>query len=419
MNRMNDEMDEEMTMVRSLLPDPPPPSARATAEALAALEADIAGRDTGRRVRTGRTAPVRRVLPSLRPTALGGLTGLVAAGAAAAVAVATLGGGGDPVAPEAADQPPTARSILLAAAEQAVKESPGRYWRFQRENAQAYRVQGKGGGYTVLGSVTQWDDWRARSASDADVLYTRSLGSRPLTPADAAAWKKAGAPGSLRVRSNDLWLTLTMAPERGIGGRPGEWTSERTRPADRKKLVDQAEEICARIKKYSASEPDVDERCEAVRKKSRMTLEGQRALANDPARFKELLFPRGGPGRTGAADDLMFGFDFLTRQPASPAVRAAAFRELAEIKGVRSIGTVKDGEGRTGIGLAARGEMRHDTGTVYDYQLILEPKTYRILAGQKLVVKAGGGDTGMRPGDVLHQEIVRGAGWTNEKPHHP
>ncbi|MFF5261817.1 hypothetical protein ACFY4C_23005 [Actinomadura viridis] len=416
MNRLDDDMDEEMTMVRSLLPDPPPPSTRATARALAALEADIAGRDPGRRVRTGRPAPVRRVLPYLRPT---GLTGLVAAGAAAAVAVATLGGGGGPVAPEAAGQAPTARSILLAAAEQAVKESPGRYWRFQRENGQAYRVQGKGGGYTVLGGVMQWDDWRARSASDSDVLYARSLGSRPLTPEDAAAWKQAGSPSSFRVRSNDLSLTLTTAPERGIGGRPGEWTSETTTPAHRKKRIGEVEMVCARIKKHSASEPDVDEKCEAVREKSRMTLERQRVLANDPARFKELLFPRGGAGQTGPADDLMFGFDFLTRQPVSPAIRAAAFRELAEIKGVRSIGTVQDGKGRTGVGLAARGRMRDGSGTVYDYQLVLEPKTYRILAGQRVVVKAGGVNTGMRPGDVLQQEIVQVAGWTNEQPHHP
>lgn len=61
--------------------------------------------------------------------------------------------------------------------------------------------------------------------------------------------------------------------------------------------------------------------------------------------------------------------------------------------------------------------MRDGSGTVYDYEVILDPKTYRILGDQNVVVKAGGVDKGMRPGTVLHHTVVLFAGWTDATPH--
>jgi hypothetical protein len=384
----------EMKMVRDLLAEPAPPSGRATAAALDALEAEIAGRGPRRRVRTRRR--------------------LVAAGAAAAVAVATLGGGGGTVAPQPEESGTSAPSILLAAAEHAAKEPSGRYWRVQTVDGQAYRVGGEGAdGYTVLGYTSQWDRWTARSDADDDVLYVRDLGARPLTAADTAAWKKAGSPTTMRVWSNDHWATLSTVPGKTFGVGPGTWEEERITPAAKKRAAEQRDEMCSRLRNHG--KPVSKERCRALKKVPGEVV----SVVDDPSEVREQMFPSAVRARPlDAAGDLRAGFTFLTRRPATPEVRAAAFRLLAGVPGVRTIGSVTDDRGRTGIGLAARGSMREGSGTVFDYQLILEPKTYRILAGRQVVVKPGGSMKGMRPGDVLNRELVLQAGWTNEGPHH-
>ncbi|XVQ10736.1 hypothetical protein ACQP1W_50975 [Spirillospora sp. CA-255316] len=395
----------EMKMVRDLLAEPAPPSDRATDAALEALEAEIAGRGPRRRVRT-------------RPRLVGrmqlGLTGLVAAGAAAAVAVATLGGGGTAVPQPEEAGGTSARSILLAAAEQAAKEPTGRYWRVQTVDGWAYRIGGAGAdGYTMMGYSSQWDRWTARSDTDDDVLYQRDLGARPLTPADERAWRKAGAPKTVRVWSNDHWATLSTVPGKTYGVGPGTWEEERTTPAEKKRAAKQRDELCSRLRKDG--KPVAKERCRAINKK----LPGRSVtVADDPSKIEELLYATGiRPRERNAAADLMAGSRLLT-DPATPEVRAAVFRHLAGVSGVRTIGSVTDDRGRTGIGLAARSSMREGSGTVFDYQLVLDPKTYRVLVGRQVVVRPGGSMKGMRPGDVLTRKLFLGAGWTNESPHH-
>lgn len=380
----------EMELVRDLLDEPRSPSARARGDALRALENEIAGSASRRRFAFGR----------LRL----GLTGLVAAGAAATVAVATLGGGGT-MAPEPGAQDVPARTILLAAADKAAKEPAGRFWRVQTIDGQAYRIGEGADGYTVLGHSSHVDGWWARSTSDTDVLYSRDLGARPLTPDDEEAWKKAGSPETMRARSDGRWTTLSTVPGKSSATGSGDWEAARTTPKEKRELARRREAACATDMALS------EKRCQSVKEAAR-----RNTLVDDPAKVKELLF-RKGAERTSAWE-LMSGFDFLLR-PATPQVRAAAFRALADVSGVRSLGTVTDGKGRTGIALAARGTMRGDGGTVYDYQLVLDPETHRILAGRRVVVKPGGSMAGMRPGDVLSRKLVLQAAWTNESPKPP
>ncbi|MFI0357487.1 hypothetical protein [Actinomadura sp. 9N407] len=328
-------------------------------------------------------------------------SGLLAVGTAATVAVASLGGGGT-VAPETA---PSARTILLAAAEKAAKEPSGRYWRLQTISGQARRV-GKGAdGFTVLTYQTQWDRWTARSDSDSDLISTRDLGARPLTPRDEAAWKRAGSPERMRVFGDGAWFTISTVPGKTASAGSGAWSSDRTTPADKKRLVKMGKKLCAVRKKDGV---DVGKALKCRRLD--WTAE-ERLVADDPERFKEYF---SSPGLADPAHDLQMGFFFLTEQAAPPAVRSAVFRSLAGTTGVRSIGKVTDGKGRTGIGLAAR-DVRDGT----EYQLILEPGTYKILAGRTVVVEPKGAMTGMRPGDIFDRELVLGSGWTNESPHHP
>ncbi|MBO2449178.1 CU044_5270 family protein [Actinomadura barringtoniae] len=402
-------MDEVM-MAAELL-DEGGPSAEVTQAGRAGLDRLMNGDEMAAR----RAKRERRGLPRLR---IGIGLGMVAAAAAAAVAIATVGGGGGAVKsppganPRATELP--AERILLAAAEHAAKEPVGRFWRVKRYDGQAYQVKARkgGGSYSVLGYSDFWDDWKSRSDKDPDVLYARDRGARPLTPADVAAWRKDGSPTTFRAWSNDHWATLSTKSGGTYGVGPGGWQSETTTPAKKRKAAAEIAKMCA--------DPKAPVGATGKCSFAELTWEEREKLANDPEGMKKLLFPNSPKGRKplGAANDLMSGFDFLTEQPASPQARATVFRLLAKMPDVRSIGTVKDASGRTGIGLAAQGTMQEGSGTVFDYQLILEPGTYRILAGQEVVVRAGGSMKGMKPGNILNQDIVLSAGWTNETPHH-
>lgn len=316
--------------------------------------------------------------------------GLVATAAAAAVGVATLGstspaGQGNPAQGKPVEL--SAQSILLTAADKAAAEPVGRYWRLDVMAGQSYHVGPVNGGYTVVAYPREDVQWMARSESEPDVFYTGlnagDAGAHPLTAADKAAWKKAGSPSTWRVWSNDHYATLSMAPGATTGAPSAGWISHEIPPAAKKKK-------------------NVEEM----------------KHASDPARLRELMSAYGTLHKASDADNrLTQGFGFLTRQPAPPEVRAAAFQLLATVPGVRSIGTVQDATGRTGIGLAARDTA--PDGTTFDEVIVLDQTTFRILGEQHVVVKPDGSSRGMRPGTILDNEVVLQVGWTNENPHHP
>lgn len=159
-----------------------------------------------------------------------------------------------------------------------------------------------------------------------------------------------------------------------------------------------------------------------------MSWKQQERVASDPTRLKALLFPwiaKEAQVKPQArreitrnpANELSASFQILTNQASSPKLRAAIFKLLADIPGVRPIGTVHDLKGRTGIALAARGTTLGGADGVFDYQLILDPKTHRILGDQRVVVRAGDLYPGMRPGTVVERSAIQGPDWTNEAPH--
>jgi hypothetical protein len=347
--------------------------------------------------------------------------GLVATAAAAVVGIATLGGTspaspGHPAQGHSGQGRPaelSAKSILLTAADKAAAEPMGRYWVYHLTGGQSYHTGPATGGYTVVGYSTEQSSWTARSASDSDMMYSRDLGARPLTAADKAAWKKAGSPSTWKVWSNDHYATLSTKPGASFGTEPGTWSQDSTTPAQKKKNIALMKETCKKAPKT----------CEKMAFTS-LSSQDRQKLASDPVRFKELLFPGWGnaikvKGTMDAAHQLMAAYNFLTTQPASPQVRAAAFRLFAGLPGIRSVGKVQDASGRTGIGLAARATMQDGSATTFDEVLVLDAKTYQVLGDQRVVVKAGGSDRGMKPGTILYHDVVLQAGWTNQTPHHP
>jgi hypothetical protein len=382
---------DELTMAAQLFKDPPEPSAQVIAAARARMTEPEPSARTARQGR--RRAPGRFSL---------GL-GLVAGIATAAVLVATIGGGGDPTprlsAQEAQEQHLAARQLLLAAADTLDKEKPlkvGSYWRQRTVEGKAFHVDGDGNGYVVYAEVEN-DSWEAKYkaltlqwTNQDGVLITKSQKEHkffsrpnpvgPQTPEDTAAWKKAGSPTRWKVTSDGDHLVLTM-DNKNPPSAEGSTYVRRPNP-DVAGIDDQ---------------PDVDQRLQ---------------LGKDPAVFVAAVRKDAG-FIEGSAQELMTGSRYVGDKLASPQSRAALFRMLANLPGIRSIGSVKDAHGRPGIGLAPPWINRVD-GTVVEYQLILDPRTYDILGDQMIVKKAG--KDGVRPGALFSYGYTLSEGWTNESP---
>lgn len=207
---MNEIDMNETARVRRLLGEPPPPSAEASARALARLEDAMA--PGGKRVRPSRTG--RRRFG--RPVQLG--AGLVAAGVAAAVAIVVTGQGSPGSPPDA---PPGAldlgRQAVLVAADKAAEQPTGNYWSAERISGQAYVVRARTGTYAIFGAHDETFNWAGARKGMGEAYYARDLPARPQTPEDEALWRKAGSPSAIRVWSNDHYFTTP--PGRRGGGR--------------------------------------------------------------------------------------------------------------------------------------------------------------------------------------------------------
>jgi hypothetical protein len=337
-----------------------------------APSADVVADGRERLRNAHREQDTRRRRAWLRPRVGFAGLGLTAVAAATALVVGLAGPQTPSRTPTGPPQTFPARAILLTAAEKAAKEPTGRYWRTHTIDGQSYHVGPADGGY-VVAPRTETDGWHSRTGRDKSVMWARDLGTQPVTTSDRAAWKQAGTPSHWTVRSNDIMRPLTTA------GTP--WQIDHDAPVQNSAYMEQVAADPAKLRK-------------------------QLAVAADPTAV------------AGAFDSLFNGASILTETPLSPKARAAFFRTLGEVPGIRPLTHVQDARGRDGIGLAARTTMRDGSGTVYDYEVILDPRTYRILGDQNVLVKAGGVDKGMPPGTVLHHTIVLFAGWTDATPRH-
>jgi hypothetical protein len=109
--------------------------------------------------------------------------------------------------------------------------------------------------------------------------------------------------------------------------------------------------------------------------------------------------------------------NLLAYPPVPPGVRAAAYRALAGMPGVTSIGRVRDALGRRGIGIrvpegrgrifvpGAAGPVSAGTLTRI---LIIDPRTSYVLA-----------DETSADGRALTNTVILAVGWTNETPREP
>lgn len=260
--------------------------------------------------------------------------------------------------------PATARQLLLTAAETVggTEAGAGRYWKTIVEHGEVRQVGPSGGRYDLVQRM-RVETWYATDPADRTWVFVQSLGARPMAAADEAAWRRAGsptrwgevsaAPGQRKLRTPE---GLDPARNYLLGGRP-------------------------------------------------VTLAELSALPTDPAALRAALLKRQAGGTESDTWALFWSATQLVLDlPATPQVRAAAYRMLSGLDGVTELGPVTDPHGHAGMAL---GYTRRGDGGVAQLRLVVDPRT-----GLALAQESWDADTGR----LLSYQAVLDASWTDAEP---
>jgi hypothetical protein len=387
----------ELNMIRALL-DEAPPSAEVIAEGRRRIAASAIepGRPGARHRIAG---PETRPAADLRPARALGFrhrparvaVGTAAAGAAAALALVALVPHGAPAARPGhgqADELPgrPAREFLLTMAVKAAAaggQSTGRWYCQQMESGQRMLVgaddttlqapweQGPaaslaGYRYAIFGKYTVQSCFEPPTKGAPDGTMegaTQQLGAQPASPADAAAWRRAGSPASW-IAWYDKTARVTMAPgrrylagPRNLTGAPFNYATLPTSPAQLKAY-------------FLAHHPEFD--------------------------------------NTGTQSEVVYD-DTLSVMNArsTPAVRAAAYRLLASLPDIRMKPDVQDPADQSGtaVWLSQAGPTLGLT--------IVNPATGTLLCTEDVAQQPV---AHVAAGTVIDYTLFVSSGWTNTPP---
>ncbi|GID91341.1 CU044_5270 family protein [Amorphoplanes digitatis] len=304
--------------------------------------------------------------------------------------------GGDVDIADAGPRPPQRlRNLLLAAADRTSGDGPaaGRYWVSRVESGTLLQVGGAGNRYAIMGR-TEETTWHAVRRDDRAVYLQQWAGGAPASDTDRAAWRRAGSPSSWPIDEScpttSGRYTAGAGATRTVVGKPGASTF----------LIGGG---------Y-------------------LTAAQARDLPADPVRLQAWLvgsLRRGSPNLTAA--ELSKGvFDsminLLYQAPGTPAVRAAAYRLLADLPGLRDLGTVTDPKGRPGTAVTlvtneeTPGVRQADTGGAREVRLIFDPESGRPLAWETRVLRPADYLAWVPAGAVFDYEAVLATGWTDDAP---
>jgi hypothetical protein len=155
-----------------------------------------------------------------------------------------------------------------------------------------------------------------------------------------------------------------------------------------------------------------------------LTVQDVQRLPTTPAALKRVLLSMLGPERDGARSPAETArwlwnetLNMLAEWPLTPRTRAAAYRMLARLPGIRSIGRVTDPLGRAGVAVARTGHDR-EFGVV-ERQYIFDPDTSAFLASQAILRTPTAGTAIRRPGTRLDYYALVTADWVNQIPPPP
>lgn len=318
--------------------------------------------------------------------------GVTAAAAATAVAVVVAGpgvaprdsppdGASDAIAP-GAPEPADAGRLLLAAADRSDRAAPagGRYRTLQTEHGSALAVETGDGTYTmIVKGGGQY--WLARSTAEPSWAMSQSLGAMPATPTDEAAWRRHGSPSVIRV-TQPKPAEVSIAPGRLLGN-----------------TVDPAHLFALGDRNVSQAQLDT--------------------LPTDPDALRTELLSRFDGGGSDMPIDrdqwlLTVATGLVIDLPVSNAVRAAAYRMIATMPGVRGLGAVHDMRGRPGQAVA----FTQDSPAIgrFEVRLIINPDTGEALGMERRAVRPHGPQSWISPGSISSYVLVLVSTSTDDNP---
>ncbi len=393
---------DELTLVRELLPDAPLPAGPVVAAARERLDTTMHGR---RRPhwRPGRGRPMLLV------------TGVVAAGAAAALLTVTILPSGRPA---GGTVPGLPRSLIASSARQYLltmagiagqARVTGRYWctvaiQGSREmigpgnqelpapwlNGVVHPSPARPAGYqySIMKRVRvesclapPHGSWTGGTVGG----YYQSLGIQFPTATDRAAWRSAGSPSRVGAWYADQSDSLNPGPRVWTGAKTGQpetgimpWQHNSALPADPAKL---RALFLAEAPKLGRS-------------------------------FMTWLERLNGWTPQQAVNDVVFtaAVGVMGGEMVKPAVRAAAYRVLASVPGVRVRLGVRFGNGQVGTAMWIASDQPTWNLTCVD------PATSYVCGDEEITVKPV---AGLPVGSVLTYDIDVSSGWTGTAPHKP
>ncbi|MFY1670065.1 CU044_5270 family protein [Plantactinospora sp. WMMB334] len=310
------------------------------------------------------------------------------------------GSPGSPGIPGAGQAAGSARRLLLAAAEKTLAEpasGEGTYWMSTVEQGTLLHVGRPGDEYAIMGRRIE-TTWHSLTPATSTTFTTRWAGAAPASDADRAAWRRAGSPTRWPI---DAPPNCPPDPS----------------------------------KRYTAEAASTGETTRADPGEARFVVAGEyltpaqiRALPSEPGELKAWLtdtivrqnLPHGTDVETGesifdSVVNLLFG------APITPAVRAGAYRVLADLAGVRTLGAVTDARGRAGVAVTVERndtpeEQAANSGGPTQVSIVFDPQQGRTLALETRVLHPADYLAWVPAGALFDYRLLVESDWVDEAP---
>ncbi|MGA6159654.1 CU044_5270 family protein [Stenotrophomonas sp. NPDC087984] len=332
---------------------------------------------------------------------------VAATAAAAGVLVATLPQGGSdakgsraavgPTADGARHIPANGRLALQHVADRLDRldrtgADEGTYWQVTTRSGSTVVVDASGETFAVSTSEKQQRSFGVRPGTESLNVMGIDATTKPRTERDTARWQAAGSPKDLTLADTGQGggrLGLRIETGTGAGKRP---TVDRINSGDR-------------IAALGARN---------------VTYEDLRKLPGDSAKLKQVLADLyredGGSEVRGRTEWMWRQAAGLIGLPVKAEVRAAAYRVIAGLPGIRALGEVTDPLGREGVGFALPASDRPGYGTGRS-ELIVDPSTGALLSEQEVLTEpdAKAAKAGLTSGMVVNYTATVRSEWTDRQ----
>lgn len=279
------------------------------------------------------------------------------------------------------------RLELLGVAKKAeTTAAEGTYWQTTTRSEDVNVVGAKGRLFAVR--TTSTEQWSVGVRPGTRSLMVSGLDgvTEPRTEADKARWRAAGSPATVQAE------VATAAGQGTLGYTMG-------------------------IRPPMVMRTDANDKIYALGPRN-VTYQDLRELPSSSEQLRRQLERLHGEDSSGAETSggrtvyvLRQAADLIT-MPVKPGVRAAAYRVIAELPGVRGLGRVTDPLGREGVGVAFPGTVRTPLGSVQQ-RLVVDPSTGAMLCEQDVLVEpsARAREAGLDPGTTVNYSATTRMSW--------